>query len=104
LPSCSPVLSRGRQVFRDEDLTDLQELLTDDFGGCTYTAGVTHPLLEGTWRDETGATVRDKHVQFVVYASQSEETPAYFRDLQERLQAHGNQEKVLMEQATVRLL
>ena len=49
-----PVLARGREVFSDNDWVDLQELLTDDFGGCTYTAGVTHPLLEGTWRDPGG--------------------------------------------------
>jgi hypothetical protein len=99
-----PVLSRGREVFGKDDLLALQELLTDDFGGCTYTAGITHPLLEGTWRDHAESIVRDKHVQFVVYTTQTEETGAYFRELQQRLQAHGQQEKVLIEQTTVRLL
>ena len=99
-----PVLARGREVFSDHDLVALQELLTDDFGGCTYTAGVTHPLLEGTWRDPAGDIVRDKHVQFVVYTTQTEEAGAYFRELQQRLQAYGQQEKVLIEQTTVRLL
>lgn len=48
--------------------------------------------------------VRDKHVQFVVYTSQTEESMAYFRELQQHLQANGQQEKVLIEQMAVRLL
>jgi hypothetical protein len=99
-----PVLSAGREVFSDDDLKRLQELLTTDFGGCTYTPTVTHPLLEGTWQDPSGRFVCDKHAQYVVYTSQTEESVIYFRDLQQRLQAHGQQEKVLIEQTTVRLL
>jgi hypothetical protein len=99
-----PVLSRGREVFSDDDQEHLQELLTVDFGGCTYTPNITHPLVEGAWRDEAGSMVRDKHVQFVVYTSQTEESMAFFRELQQRLQASGQQEKVLIEQTAVRLL
>lgn len=99
-----PVLSRGRTVFCDDDLVGLQELFTKDFGGCTYTPNVTHPLLEGTYKDKEGKTVLDKHTQFVVYTTQTEEAMNYFRKLQKCLQANDVQEKVLIEQIPVRLL
>lgn len=99
-----PVLWKGQEVFSGGDEWDLQNLLTEDFGGCTYTYGVSHPLYQGTYVDETGNVVRNENAIYTIYAAHSERSIEYFRELQGRLQEHSGEEKILIEMLPVQLL
>lgn len=99
-----PVLFRGKRVFSREDEWELRRLLTKDFGGCSYTHGVTHPLFQGTYVNVEGNIIENENALYVVYARQTAQTERYFRELQQRLQEYSGEEKILIEMQPVVLL
>ena len=98
-----PILLEGERVFSDENRTRLRDLLTEDFGGCTYTNDINHPLFEGTYQMD-GEVVVNQNAMYVVYALQSEDSIDYFRTLQSNLETHTGEEKILVEMLALTLL
>jgi len=99
-----PLLWKGKVVFSPEDLLDLDVLLTRDFGGCTRTHDVAHPLFQGTYEDQAGNVVRNENALYVVYARHTDRAVQYFRELQGHLERHSGEEKILIEMIPVQLL
>ena len=111
-----PVLKDGNQAFSPDDEELLRNLFSDDFGGYTCTAGITHPLLRGGWVSEAGQYVTDYHTRFEVYAKQTPEALEYFRELSQNLARYsrdviagrrpdyGGEEQILIELTTVSLI
>jgi hypothetical protein len=99
-----PLLWKGKVVFSPEDLLDLDALLTRDLGGCTRTHDVAHPLFQGTYEDQAGNVVRNENALYVVYTRHTDRSVEYFRELQDHLQKHSGEEKILIEMIPVQLL
>jgi hypothetical protein len=99
-----PVLWQGRLVFAEEQQWGLRRLLTYDFGGCTYSYGLAHPLFQGTYLNSEGNVVVNENAIYTVYASQTLRSQEYFRELQRRLQECSGEEKILVEMQPVVLL
>ena len=98
-----PMSEEGKEIFNDEQRANLTHLLTTDFGGCTLTDDVTHPLLQGTWIDGEGNVLKAKHSQAYVYASQSDQSIDYFRGLKKILEDISGEQEILIEMTPVRL-
>ena len=98
-----PVMLQGKLVFSEVDRMHLRNLLTEDFGGCTYTNDVNHPLFEGTYQMENEVVV-NQNAMYVVYALQNDSSIDYFRSLQKNLETHTREEKILVEMMALTLL
>ena len=96
-----PVSEKGRKIFDEGDRAALVALLTNDFGGCTLTNDVTHPLMQGTWVGAEGQVMKGNHSQIYVYASQSEESVEYFRHLKKTLEKMSGEQEILVEMTPV---
>lgn len=99
-----PILWKGKRVFSESDEWKLQSLLTGDFGGCTYSYGVTHPLFQGTYVNEKGNIIRNENAVYTVYANHTDQSKDYFKELQHHLQKYSGEEKILIEMIAVTLL
>lgn len=99
-----PLLFEGREVFSGLDKVKLLGLLTEDFGGCTCTEDIVHPLFAGTWIDEQGNIVKNNNAMYVIYATQTDKSKEYFKTLQLNLQKSSGEEKILIEMIPVTLL
>lgn len=97
---------KGRKVFSNDDIDELEKLFVDTFGGFTRSSR-KHPLLEGNWtNDLTKKTITNKHALYEIYTQQSTEAIAYFRDLKRglhrRAKARGmGQDIIVIEQTEV---
>jgi len=102
-----PITEDGESIFSEEKEEELRKLFDMDFGGCTYTENVTHPLLAGEWIEpETGKRVFNEHTRYEVYAKQSRQSQEYFQELQAHLREYFTipQQKILIEMISVKLL
>ncbi|MBI1926176.1 hypothetical protein HYR99_18235 [Candidatus Poribacteria bacterium] len=98
-----PIMLEGKQVFSEGDRILLRNLLTEDFGGCTYTNDINHPLFEGTYQMDNEVVVNQNAI-YMVYALQNEDSIDYFRTLQRNLEIHAGEEKILVEMMALTLL
>ena len=98
-----PVMLEGERVFSEADRTLLRKLLTEDFGGCTYTKDVNHPLFEGTYQMENEVVI-NQNAMYIVYALQNDDSITYFRTLQKNLETYTGEEKILVEMMALTLL
>jgi hypothetical protein len=98
-----PIMFEGKQVFSEEDRILLRDLLTADFGGCTYTNDINHPLFEGTYQMDNEVAL-NQNAMYIVYALQSEDSIDYFRTLQKNLENYTGEEKILIEMMALTLL
>lgn len=94
----------GQEVFSKADLELITGLVTRCFGGCSATLSDSAPPWGGTWLDQSGKTVAEKHMQIVVYSRQTEEASRFFRDLKAALERAGNQDVVVVERQAVDLM
>lgn len=112
-----PITFRGERIFSEEEESHLRRLLNEDFGGCTYTRNVTHPLIAGEWLDpQTGLIIINEHSRFEVYAKQSTQSEHYFSMLARQLEAYSQtviaarisgytgEAQILIEMVSVKLL
>jgi hypothetical protein len=54
--------------------------------------------------DEAGNVVRNENAIYTIYATHSERSIEYFRELQKHLQKYSGEEKILIEMLPVQLL
>jgi len=111
-----PLTEKGKRIFSPADQLNLRTLFREDFGGCTWTQGITHPLLAGEYVDENGISILNEHARFEVYTKQNSLVIRYFQDLEKnilkysknvitkRVKDYKGEEKLLMELVTVKLL
>ena len=98
-----PVMFEGKRVFSEVDRTLLRNLLTEEFGGCTYTKDINHPLFEGTYQMENEVVI-NQNAMYIVYALQNDSSIDYFQTLQKNLETHTGEEKILVEMMALTLL
>lgn len=99
-----PLLFKGKEVFSASDKKKLLDLLSEDFGGCTCSGDITHPLYVGTSMNKKGEIVKNNNAMYTVYALQTDESIEYFQALQSNLQEYSSEEKILVEMTSVTLL
>lgn len=111
-----PLTEKGKRIFSPTDQLNLRTLFREDFGGCTWTQGITHPLLAGEYVDENGNTVPNEHARFEAYTKQDSLVIKYFHALEKniikysknvitkRVKDYKGEKKLLMELVTVELL
>lgn len=99
-----PIYSNTREIFTRNDLASLQNVFSEDFGGCTRTNDVTHPLLMGTYKDEKGDVLLEKHSKFTVIAKQNDNSTEYFKLLQQILEDYSGETKILIERVPIELI
>ena len=111
-----PLTEKGKRIFSPVEQENLRTLFRKDFGGCTWTQGITHPLLAGEYIDENGVCILNEHARFEVYAKQNDLVIRYFQELErnlikysknvitKRVKDYKGEEKLLIELITVKLL
>jgi hypothetical protein len=102
-----PLLSKGRPVFTPEHCRLLADLFHARFEGYSATSVEGSPPWYGSWLPPGAEEpVIDKHMLFVIYTPQLDETKQFFRYLKSVLQERqiANQEVVLVEHVSVSLM
>jgi hypothetical protein len=91
-------------VLTDVHRALLVDLLTCDFGGCSLTNDITHPLMQGTYTDKDGNVLKGKHSEIYVYSAQTDESIEYFKRLKKLLEELSGEDEILIELSPVNLL
>jgi hypothetical protein len=96
---------KGEEVFTDDHLRLLHELLDRRFGGSLASSDIPHPTWYGTYLPEAqGEPVKDYHVVFYVYTRPVDVADRFFQVLKFVLKREGLQEEVLVEKIPVWLV
>jgi len=111
LPTSERTIGEGssKQVFREEDLRDIENLFRKDFKGLTGPEFIKRPMPTGEWINEFGKTIADEHVRYEVYSKRNKTAIEYFVELQERLhdrakEIGSEQQVIVIEQTEVTLI
>lgn len=79
-----------KQVFRKEDLDNLNKLFLEDFDGVTYAK--ENPSKVGQWpKGRTRRTIVNEHAIFEIYSQRTREALNYFDELKERLEIRAKE-------------
>lgn len=79
-------VNESKQVFKEEDLREIEKLFKDDFGGFSVPKGI-----DGQWVNLNDKIVFNEHVRYDIYAQRNKLAVDYFTELQQRLHVRAEE-------------